>query len=299
MRIDYLVRVLSLHLTVPAEPQTVLYERPPQYKGLGSVFAASYQPATLEDPARVRILFVKRLLLALFELHIGELTDLCRRTVPSTTREMLKRGVANVPTTIAQIRNCTEYCTHVGQLAAMTGHCIDNIELEFPDSVPTSLAEYLLELRTSSTWLVQISHDNTQRYESSWTAYRDTLNVRESQGVRRLTLLATIFLPLSLASSILAMSTRFRDLHLLLFDFVAVFTVLSSVALLIYSTIAVGNWISEQLRRFKVLKVIEQTAPVLLLGFGEQGFGRFCYFAAVFLWTLLTIASICGMFFIT
>ncbi|KAI4246279.1 MAG: hypothetical protein L6R42_009940, partial [Xanthoria sp. 1 TBL-2021] len=238
-----------------------LYERPPEYKALGPVFAACYPQATPQSSARLRIVFVKLLLLALSQLHIERLTDVCYRTFPSTTHELLYRGDADVPQTIARIHNCTEYCKHVDQLVAMTRLTIDNLELEFLHAVPTTLAEYLLEVSASSSQLAQISRDNTQRYESAWMAYRDTLNVYESQGIKRLTLLATIFLPLSLSASILAMNTRFRDLHLLLFDFIGVSFLLGSLALMIYVLIAIGNRISEFIQRAEVLQKFSQTAP--------------------------------------
>ncbi|KAL8641499.1 MAG: hypothetical protein Q9226_008626, partial [Calogaya cf. arnoldii] len=127
-----------------------LYERPAEYKALGPAFADLYQQATPQDPARLRIVFIKLLLLTLFQLHIGKLTDVCHWTFPSETYEMLYRGTADVPKTMTHIRNCTEYSKHVDQLIAMTGLAISNLELEFSGSVPTDLAEYLLEVRASS-----------------------------------------------------------------------------------------------------------------------------------------------------
>jgi hypothetical protein len=69
-----------------------------------------------------------------------------------------------------------------------------------------------------------------RRFQSRSTA----LNIQESVSVKRLTILAAVFLPLSLATSILSMQTRFIDLHLLLYDFVGVFTIIGSFSVLIY-----------------------------------------------------------------
>ncbi|KAL8759418.1 MAG: hypothetical protein Q9199_000788 [Rusavskia elegans] len=170
--------------SIPGDRLLVLYERPPRYKALGPVFAASYPQATPQSSARLRIVFVKLLLLALSQLHIERLTDVCYRTFPSTTHELLYYGDADVPQTIARIHNCTEYSKHVDQLVAMTRLTIDNLELEFLNAAPTTLAEYLLEVSASSIQLAQISRDNTQRYESAWMAYRDTLtlDVYKSRG---------------------------------------------------------------------------------------------------------------------
>lgn len=60
-----------------------------------------------------------------------------------------------------------------------------------------------------------------------------TLNIHESKSVKRLTVLATIFLPLSLSTSILSMEFRFKDLQLRLYDFLGVFTIIGTAALLL------------------------------------------------------------------
>lgn len=59
-------------------------------------------------------------------------------------------------------------------------------------------------------------------------------NIRESNRLPMLTILASIFLPLSLACGILSMQTRLKDLHYLLYDFcVVVVLLLTLVALLL------------------------------------------------------------------
>ena len=55
-------------------------------------------------------------------------------------------------------------------------------------------------------------------------------NIRESVSVKRLTILATIFLPLLLSTSILNMRSRFVDLKLKLYDFVGVCTIVGTAA---------------------------------------------------------------------
>jgi hypothetical protein len=47
-------------------------------------------------------------------------------------------------------------------------------------------------------------------------------NLRESQAVKRLAILASTFLPLSLGTWLLSMQNRFRDVHLVLWDYVAI-----------------------------------------------------------------------------
>lgn len=58
-------------------------------------------------------------------------------------------------------------------------------------------------------------------------------NIQESISVKRLTILATIFLPLSLSASILSMQSRFVDLGPKLYDFLGVFIIVGSAAILL------------------------------------------------------------------
>ncbi|KAH7147924.1 hypothetical protein DER46DRAFT_639502 [Fusarium sp. MPI-SDFR-AT-0072] len=58
-------------------------------------------------------------------------------------------------------------------------------------------------------------------------------NINQNRGVQQLTLLATIFLPLSLAAGVLSMQTRFKDLGTLLYDFFGVVVLLAAIVLVI------------------------------------------------------------------
>ena len=59
------------------------------------------------------------------------------------------------------------------------------------------------------------------------------ISIEQANSVNRLTLLAAIFLPLSLAAAMLSMQTRFTDLGLLLYDFLGVIVILVALASLI------------------------------------------------------------------
>ena len=76
---------------------------------------------------------------------------------------------------------------------------------------------------------------------SNLDAQRNQSNNTGAIGVTRLTILAAIFLPASLSSSLLAMSTRFKDLNLLLYDFVGVFFLLGAMALFGYGSVILGT----------------------------------------------------------
>ena len=287
---------------------TVLYERPFDtkeellIKPLGQVCVDSFPQINPRDSSHPRVTFTKLLLLLLFQLHVERFTSICQRTFPSTNHEMLYRGLANVPKTTARIRNCSEYHKHVRLLADMIEFTARSLEIELANPSRFDLTEFLLEIRSQSDQLARISQDNLDRYQHGWDAYREVLNVHESQGVKRLTMLATVFLPLSLSSSILAMSTRLVDLHLLLYDFVGVFLVLGSLALAFYAIItachSIARWLEQQ-KQLSLFKMAKRTTTLRnawdLLHVLLVWLGALYSFVLVAFWIGLTISFVIGM----
>ena len=108
-------------------------------------------------------------------------------------------------------------------------------------------------------------------------------NKSSSAGVTRLTLLAAIFLPASLSSSLLAMSTRFKDLNLLLYDFIGVFFLLGALALFAYGAVIAGTRIRA------TVKIATK------LGLGKRQF-TFMIFLVVTPAVIITTTFLIGMF---
>lgn len=71
-------------------------------------------------------------------------------------------------------------------------------------------------------------------------------NIDESSNLRMLTVLATIFLPLSLACGILSMQTRFEDLSYLLYDFCGVIVILLTLVVVILAMVKSMMWLHEK-----------------------------------------------------
>jgi len=89
--------------------------------------------------------------------------------------------------------------------------------------VPIRLSQRRANLLKSAKRLI----DREQR---KFELYRNTLNIEESQSIMRLTALATVFLPFSLAASMLSMQTRIASLQWLFYDFFGLFIILGTVA---------------------------------------------------------------------
>lgn len=68
----------------------------------------------------------------------------------------------------------------------------------------------------------------------------------ETRSVKRLTALATIFLPLGLATSLLSMGTRLMDLGLLWYDFFTISVTLAFILVFIHASMHIFQWTSEQ-----------------------------------------------------
>jgi len=75
------------------------------------------------------------------------------------------------------------------------------------------------------------------------------LSIHESISVKRLTILAAFFLPASLASSFLSMTTRFQDLGPLLYDWFGSFVLISSVTIVLYFAVRVTFTLKSKLPR--------------------------------------------------
>ena len=77
----------------------------------------------------------------------------------------------------------------------------------------------------------------SQLQDSRLAKYNDTIvraNLRESRAVRRLAILASVFLPLTLSATILNIQKRFLDIHQALWDFAALSLDISLIALLLF-----------------------------------------------------------------
>lgn len=144
-----------------ADLDTVLYERPldsvkaPMSRALGDACEDIFQQDIPHDENRSPVVFIKLLLLILFQLHIERLIRICQRTLPSTSHEMLYRGTANVPKTVARIRNLREYNKHVRELVDMTEFTASSLENESSGSSRVVRTEYILEIRSLSAQLAK------------------------------------------------------------------------------------------------------------------------------------------------
>ncbi|KAI8963589.1 hypothetical protein F5Y11DRAFT_144506 [Daldinia sp. FL1419] len=90
--------------------------------------------------------------------------------------------------------------------------------------------------------------------------------LNQSGNVQNLTLLATIFLPLSLAAGVLSMQSRFKDLGSLLYDFFGVVVLLAAIVALLLGIMFILANVKELESRMLKYKIYRQIGRRFLLG---------------------------------
>jgi hypothetical protein len=108
-----------------------------------------------------------------------------------------------------------------------------------------SLQERIVDIRAKCTQQTRLVSRIMERRVRRYDLFVNNLNIHESSSLKRLSILAAFFLPLSLATGILSMQTRFVNLNLLLYDFLGVFCLITSIAVLAYLIFRISTKISK------------------------------------------------------
>lgn len=123
-----------------------------------------------------------------------------------------------------------------GSRTVGTGPCSDRTEISTPGKSPQleQLFENIRGCCRQYTKLVTRREEYSRRRSD---VFLSTLTIHESDSVKRLTVLAAGFLPLSLAASVLSMQTRFGDLNYVIYDFVGVGALLFFLMGVVYGAV--------------------------------------------------------------
>ena len=148
------------------------------------------------------------------------------------------------------------------------------------------------EARVECSAQERMARRMVERVHSHIKFFELSRNVHDGLSLWLLTLLASIFLPLSLASGILSMQTRFADLHFLLYDFCGVITIIGSLIVVVFLALKLFTWlldVSESLTSKYAGRSREWLRPlrrILLLNISG---------AALLFWALLFTSFMVGM----
>lgn len=144
-----------------------------------------------------------------------------------------------------------------------------------------------IELQSTCTDLKRTIATLSTKLEDHLRLFELSRGMHEAQNVRLLSILASIFLPLSLASGLLSMQTRFSDLHYLIYDFFGVLVLLGTIVAVILLALTFYLWwqrLLAQLDRNRMFR--KNVRPI-------ANFFFFCFL--VFGWGLLISSFLIGM----
>ena len=119
------------------------------------------------------------------------------------------------------------------------------------------------EIRLECSAQNKLASQVAERYDRMLRDFELFRGIQDSSGVWLLTLLASIFIPLSLATGILSMQTRFVDLHFLLYDFVGVVIIIGSSAVLLFVMLKLILWLTDLATKSEIrLKYVRENLPL-------------------------------------
>lgn len=206
------------------------------------VFSKSAASSIARPNAEVAVMLVViDILRATMECWIVHLTQLSQRTLRMPTENTFQDPGANFES-LQKLRAVPR------DLQAALDLVFDTMAVELEGqnqkvAVNTTLPLRKIRLEANAK-LQSIRHsveDLIQRFEF----YSDTISAHaqrdQASSVQRLTLLATIFLPISLATGILSMGSRAVDLGAIWFDFFGVSLILVATVTLVYQAMHISN----------------------------------------------------------
>ena len=204
----------------------------------------------------------------------------------SLTRSVLSE-VAMTALLVDELRNLTLAATDLLNCAVdILGESMDN-------SVVTQQPFRLkrAEIRAECLALDRLASRLVERFESRLKFFELFRGVQDSVSIWLLTLLAAMFLPLSLASGILSMQTRFAKLHLLLYDFIGVVTIIESLIGLVFlglkGTMTLADWLTKTRVRSSILERMVSFAYIPAVFVASMSFPTF--------WGLIFTSFMVGM----
>jgi hypothetical protein len=126
--------------------------------------------------------------------------------------------------------------------------------------------------------------------------------MNENASVKRLTIMASLFLPMTLSTSLLSMQTRVIDLRLLIWDFLGVFFLIGTLMMVSYALVRtlldLKSWVNRDARSWK--ESASSLTPVELWKRKAKSAVSYLVWThrAIYpVWLLCTVAFIVGMIY--
>ncbi len=149
-------------------------------------------------------------------------------------------GDSSCNSTEAVLRHLRRFQAEIQQMTDLCDYLLKLVGLN-SDAHSRRWGTYVHDSRFLVHQTKVVSTSLVERWQLEIQLQSDKVAIKSADAAFRLATLATVFLPLSLASSLLAMTTRFKDLRLLLYDFLGVSVLLVTAALLAWIIIRMAN----------------------------------------------------------
>lgn len=164
------------------------------------------------------------------------------------------------------------------ELAGAVDALVESLKILLMDAANYRLYQCLaVELQSTCTDLKRTMATLSTTLEDHLRLFEVSRGMHEAQSVRLLSILASIFLPLSLACGLLSMQTRFAHLHYLLYDFFGVLVLLGTIVAVILIVLRYYLWwkvLLTQLDRNRMFRRhIRPNAHVIVFCFLILGWG--------------------------
>jgi hypothetical protein len=160
-----------------------------------------------------------------------------------------RRTTISIPSTQDIVRDAYFYEELQGCVTDLSSASLTLFELlsiNFRSPSRTSFDYLAADTRAICSDLTKTSNRLCTRLGQHIELFQLLHSFKESQGVWILGLLASIFLPLSLATGLLSMQTRLVDLHLIFYDFCGVIVLIGTLVLIIIGLLNVYARLNEQ-----------------------------------------------------
>jgi hypothetical protein len=202
---------------------------------------------------------VQLVLLALCRGSLAQLSDFIDalqifRTLLRESVTDPRRAAISLSSTQDIVRDAYFYeelqgCVSDLSFASLT--LLELLSINFRNPSRTSFDYLAVDTRAICSDLKKSSDRLCTRLDQHIGLFQLLRSFKESQGVWILGLLASVFLPLSLATGLLSMQTRLVDLHLIFYDFCGVIILIGTLVLIIIGLLNIYVRLNEQLLRSK------------------------------------------------
>jgi hypothetical protein len=214
----------------------------------------------------VQYLYSHLKLLNNFTAHVDE------RYSEKRLKRMDPRRISLTPSILNEVTEDVLFCEYVHEtsfdITQLVGSSVDllsaTLEKDIADG--TAFRGLQIAIRIECQAQDSLASRLVERLESQLKFFGLFREIQESTSIRLLTLLASIFLPMSLASGILSMQTRFASLHYLLYDFCGVVTIFGTLIVTVFLVLKLFIVLMDQFTK------------------ARARFGRWLYYEQVLIW---------------